>query len=76
MAESLFRATADGEEQHSALGEAQAWLRQVLADGPRSANELEIKARIVGITARTYRTARKAEGISACKEQTLTGAGW
>jgi hypothetical protein len=72
-AEALLRATAEGEVGRSALGEARAWLRQVLADGPRPATELEIEARIVGITTRTYRTARKAEGIIARKEQTLNG---
>jgi hypothetical protein len=72
-AEALLRASAEGEVGRSALGEARAWLRQVLADGPRSAKELEIEARIVGITVRTYRTARKAEGIIARKEQTLNG---
>ena len=74
-AEALLRATAEGEEKHSALGEARSWLRQVLADGPHPARELEADARSVGITARTYRTARKAEGVLARKEQTLNG-GW
>ena len=64
-----------GEEKHSALGEARSWLRQVLADGPRSARELQTEARTMGIAARTYHAARKAEGIIARKEQSLNG-GW
>ena len=74
-AEALLRATADGEEQRSILGEARAWLRQVLADGPRAARELLAEARSMGIGVRTYHAARKAEGVIARKEQTLHG-GW
>jgi hypothetical protein len=74
-AEALLRATAAGEEERSALGEARAWLRQVLADGPRPARELLAEARTMGIGVRTYHAARKAEGIIARKEQTLHG-GW
>jgi hypothetical protein len=37
------------------------------------AKDMEIEARIVGIATRTYRTARKAEGIIARKEQALNG---
>ncbi len=74
-AEALLRVTAEGEEKHSALGEARSWLRQSLADGPRSAKDLEFERRSIGITARTYRTARKAEGVIARKEPVLHG-GW
>jgi hypothetical protein len=72
-AEELLRATADGDEERSSLGEARAWLRQVLADGPRPARELEDEARSVGIAVRTYYAARYAEGIVARKEQILHG---
>jgi hypothetical protein len=74
-AEALLRATAEGEVGRSALGEARAWLRQVLADGPRAASELLAEARTMGIGVRTYHAARKAEGVIARKEQTLHG-GW
>ena len=74
-AEALLRATAAGDEERSALGDARAWLRQVLADGPRPAKELVAEARSMGIAVRTYHAARKAEGIIARKEQTLHG-GW
>jgi putative DNA primase/helicase len=74
-AEALLRATAEGEEKHSALGEARSWLRQVLADGPRPARTLEVEARAMGIAYGTYHAARKAEGVMAHKEQTLNG-GW
>jgi hypothetical protein len=74
-AEALLRATAEGEEKHSALGEARSWLRQVLAEGPRSAQDLERERRSIGIAARTYRAARKAEGVIARKEPVLHG-GW
>jgi hypothetical protein len=72
-AEALLRATAAGEEQRSALGEARAWLRQVLADGPRPAKELVAEARTMGIAVHTYHAARKAEGVTSRKEQTLNG---
>src|SRR5215208_677674 len=74
-AETLLRATSEGEEKHSALGEARSWLRQVLADGPRPARELVAEARTMGIAVRTYHAARKAEGIIARKEPVLHG-GW
>jgi putative DNA primase/helicase len=74
-AEALLRATAEGDEERSALGDARAWLRQVLADGPRPARELVAEARTMGIAVRTYHAARKAEGVIARKEQTLHG-GW
>jgi putative DNA primase/helicase len=72
-AEALLRATAAGEEERSVLGEARAWLRQVLADGPRPARELVAEARTMGIALRTYHAARKAEGVIARKEQTANG---
>jgi hypothetical protein len=72
-AEALLRATAAGEEERSVLGEARAWLRQVLADGPRPARELVAEARTMGIAIRTYHAARKAEGVIARKEQTANG---
>jgi hypothetical protein len=72
-AESLLRATAEGEEERSALGEARAWLRQVLADGPRPAKELVAEARAIGIAVNTYHAARKVEGVIARKEQTANG---
>jgi hypothetical protein len=74
-AEALLRATAEGEEKHSALGEARSWLRQVLADGPRPARELQTEARTMGISFGAYHSARKAEGVIARKEQPLNG-GW
>jgi hypothetical protein len=74
-AEALLRATAEGQEKHSALGEARSWLRQVLADGPRPAREVVAEARTMGIATRTYHAARKAEGVIARKEPTLHG-GW
>jgi hypothetical protein len=74
-AEALLRATAEGEEKHSALGEARSWLRQVLAEGPRPARELIAEARTMGISFGTYHAARKAEGVIARKEQSLNG-GW
>jgi hypothetical protein len=74
-AEALLRATAEGEEKHSALGEARSWLRQVLADGPRPARELIAEARTLGISFGAYHAARKAEGVIARKEQSLNG-GW
>src|SRR5918993_2090348 len=72
-AEALLRATAEGEEERSALGDARAWLRQVLADGPRPAKELVAETRTMGIAVRTYHAARKAEGVIARKEQTANG---
>jgi hypothetical protein len=72
-AEALLRATAASEEERSVLGEARAWLRQVLADGPRPARELVAEARTMGIALRTYHAARKAEGVIARKEQTANG---
>ena len=72
-AEALLRATAEGEEERSVLGEARAWLRQVLAEGPRPAKELVAEARTIGIAVHTYHAARKAEGVIARKEQTLNG---
>ena len=74
-AEALLRATAEGQEKHSALAEARSWLRQVLADGPRPARELQAEARTMGIAVRTYHAARKAEGVIAHKEPVLHG-GW
>ncbi|MBW3634189.1 MAG: AAA family ATPase, partial [Chloroflexi bacterium] len=74
-AETLLRATTEGEEKHSALGEARSWLRQVLADGPRPARELEAEARAMGIALRTYQAARTTEGVIARKEQSVNG-GW
>lgn len=57
----------------SSLGAARQWLRETLADGPLPAKELEAEAREMGISLRTYRQARKLEGIVARKEHTLHG---
>jgi hypothetical protein len=50
-------------------------LRQVLADGPRPARDLQAEARAMGISFDAYHAARKAEGVIARKEQSLNG-GW
>jgi hypothetical protein len=72
-AQELLRVTAEDEAQLSALGEARLWLREVLADGPRLARELEGEAGAAGIALRTYYAARQAEGVIASKEQTANG---
>ena len=72
-AAALLRATGESDEERSALGEARAWLRQVLADGPRPAREVVAEARTLGIAVRTYHAARKAEGVISRKEQVVNG---
>lgn len=59
----------------SALDAARAWLRATLAPGPRPTVEIEHAATRRGITPRTLKQARKAEGILAHKEQ-KTGGRW
>jgi hypothetical protein len=72
-AAALLSAGVDGDEDHSTLAAARAWLRAVLADGPRPAKEVEQEAAAQGITTTTFFRARKAEGIVSRKERTQSG---
>lgn len=75
-ASQLLRAADDEErEERSALGEARAWLRAELADGPRPAKEIEAAAAARGFSTVTIVRARKAEGVVSRKARGRNG-GW
>lgn len=62
-------------EDRNAWQEARAFLREVLADGPRKASEVLKEARAAGITDKSIRTARERLGITPYKSTlTLNGA--
>jgi hypothetical protein len=66
-------ATGDGAARRSAVDEARAWLRETLAAGPRSAQELRADASTHGISEKTLYAARRAEGITVAKERVPNG---
>jgi hypothetical protein len=68
----------DGEQRSDRAG-AMDWLRAALADGPRSAREVQREARSDGISDMTLRRARKALGVSVEQERSQDGRrvrGW
>jgi hypothetical protein len=65
-ADALLAARLDGEER-SALDEAKAFLRDVLAGGPVPAKEMARQATEAGIAAITLRRARKALEVEVRK---------
>jgi hypothetical protein len=71
----LLRASEEaGGADHSALGAARRWLREVLADGPRPANAVLEEAFSHGFSKGTIVRARGAEGIMARKTPGRDGA--
>jgi hypothetical protein len=64
----------DGDSRRSVIDEARAWLREVLAAGPRLARELRQEASERGIGRSALYAARKAEGITISKERTVQGS--
>jgi len=79
VALNLGQRPEDVDDEFAAVGGSVIPPGQTPRADPRSARtrpvakDLEIEARTVGITARTYRAARKAEGVIVRKEQTLNG---
>jgi hypothetical protein len=64
----------DSDSRRSVIDEARAWLREVLAAGPRLARELRQDASERGIGRSALYAARKAEGITIAKERTVQGS--
>jgi hypothetical protein len=62
-------AAGDGAARRSVVDEARAWLREALADGPRTAGELRADASSHGISEKALYAARKAEGVTVAKER-------
>jgi hypothetical protein len=52
-------------EERSARGEAEAFLREALADGPRLAEDVQREARAMGISERTLKRGREALAVVA-----------
>ncbi|MBI4491733.1 MAG: AAA family ATPase [Chloroflexi bacterium] len=66
-ASSLLAQSADGEER-GALAEARDFLRELLADGPSPAKDVQREARAAGISEITLRRAKTALGITPTKQ--------
>ena len=66
-ADELLRAPADPEER-SALDDARAWLRSMLADGPLPAKQIFREASEAGHAEKTVRRAQRAIGINPRKD--------
>jgi hypothetical protein len=66
-AHDLLRGMVDSEE-HTAASEAEAFLVEELAIGPRLAGEIEAEARKIGIAKTTLFRARKTLGIAPRKD--------
>jgi putative DNA primase/helicase len=62
--------------ERAAWQEAQDWLREVLAAGPRKASEVQGEARAAGISEKSLRTARERLGIKPTKETTVLHGAW
>lgn len=54
-------------DERSALGEAKAWLRDLLTDGPRPAKEVEAAAREAGHALKTVKRAKRALKVQSAK---------
>jgi hypothetical protein len=63
----------DGDTRRSVVDEARTWLREALAAGPRSAQELRSDASTHGISEKTLYAARRAEGVTVSKERVPNG---
>jgi len=63
-------------KERSALQEAVAFLRQVLASGPMRATEVERLAKEDGISLRTLRRARESLGVESRKDGMRGGRSW
>src|SRR5206468_2809215 len=59
-----------------ALAEAQAFLREALADGPRAASDVEALARERGLAIGTVRRAKKPLGVVTRKAGPADGGRW
>ncbi len=68
-------ALADPEDK-AAWEEAQDWLREVLALGPRKASEVQREAKGAGLTEKSLRTARERLGVRPHKETGGQHGGW
>lgn len=66
-ASQLMAATGQGGEDGGALAEAKDVLRQILADGPKTAAVALSEARAAGVSEATFRRARQALGVEAAK---------
>jgi hypothetical protein len=64
----LLAATTDDAEERSALHEARDFLVDVLAQGPRFANDVVAEARQGGIRERTLRRAKAALGVESQRD--------
>jgi len=71
----VLAADAAGDGDRSALTEAVEWLRQALADGPRSARQLQTQARAAGIADATLRRARQVAAVRARRDGGLGSDG-
>lgn len=63
-------------EEHSALGEAEEFLRTELEAGPQPAKKIYSEARNAGHTERTLKRAKKSLGIKAAKTGFKGGWAW
>jgi RecA-family ATPase len=58
------------------IDEAEAFLRDALAKGPRPATQMEAKAKSLGITIRTLTRAKKNVGVESRKSDSEFDGGW
>ena len=65
--DALATSNRDGEESREGarLGEAQKWLRELLAVGPLAAKDIQRQARECGIASRTLARAKREENVRA-----------
>jgi hypothetical protein len=74
-ARELLEVAEAREEERSATDEAVDWLREVLADGPVKAPEVQKQARQAGISDNALRRARERLGIKPVRRGGFAGAG-
>jgi AAA domain len=64
----LLKHAADGDDEQSALDEAEEFLRTELASGPKTAKHMQGAARSLGIAERTLKRARQKVGVEVAKD--------
>lgn len=66
----------DSGEDRTAKGEAMTWLRDLLANGPMMARDVQAAADGEGISARTLKRAKQSLGVRSVKQGATGGWAW